>query len=291
MAARPPLDLSDITRQYDLFRPMVHEEAPVLPGDADTRYCFSKAPVRLGIGPDVWSTSTALVVALLACHDVNGYYRELGAHWRATRKELAEAYTSKDGQSSPRLTYIFKQLLNPLTREAYDKTAAGEIFLDDYTQADLKRRAHQEVGRRAVSGLRATAEEVMDEWGYVVFDEDEVDSVSPIRKDQEQFGNEPWKYSYYAWKTTGYSPSENRLRQWQELLSTAASLRGVTPRLSIGMTALSDRPFMLEDVNGKPVVFFSETTAPDLSIAEKAIEHSLIFSPHHPKSPEESRIQ
>lgn len=290
MGARPALDLSDITRQYDLFGPAVREEPPVLPGDTEPALCFSKAPVRLGQGPDVWSTGTALVPAVRVCPDVNGYYRELGVHWRATRRELREAYAARDGQSSARLTYVFKQLLNAEVRDQYDHTPAGEIFLDDYTADDLKRRAHEEAGRRASLGQSVKPEEVMDEWGYTVLDDTEVDRVSPVVKDQRQQRRDPWGYSYYAWKTASYLHSEADLRQWQVLLSTAASLRGAAPRLAIGITALSDQSFMLGDVNGKPVVFFSETASPDLSVAEAAIELFATSSPHHPESPEESEI-
>jgi hypothetical protein len=287
--ARSPLDLSEITPQYELFREEpTHEEPPVLPGDSGTAYCFALAPVRLGAGPDIWSTSTALVPAVLVCHDVNGYYRELGVHWQATRKQLAQAYMALGGMGSARLTYVFKQLLNPKTREAYDRTSAGETFLDDYTTDQLKRQAHQEARRRTTLGQSVTPADVMDEWGYAVLDDAEVDSVSPIRKDQSQLRKEPWGYSYYAWKTTSYSADENRLRQWQKLLSTAASLRGSAPRLAIGMTAVSDQPFMLGDVNGTPVVFFSETAYPDLSVAEKAIELFPASSPNPLESPKES---
>lgn len=294
MPARPPLDLSEITRQYELFREEApREEAPVLPGDSDTAYCFAQAPVRLGVGPDVWSTCTALVPVVPVCHDVNGYYRELGVDWQATRKELAQAYMARGGMGSVRLTYVFKQLLNRKVREAYDKTPAGEVFLDDYTdeQVRLERKARSEAARRRIQGETVSVETVLDEMGYFVLDEGEVDRVSPIVNDRGQHKKEPWKYSYYVWKTTSYSPVEgDRLRMWQGLLSTAASLCGSAPRLAIGITALSDQSFMLGDVNGTPVVFFSETTVPDLSVAKEAIELFPQSSPHHPEIPEESRI-
>jgi hypothetical protein len=285
--ARSPLDLFGILPQYKLFAPATPERSMV-PDDQDSGLCF-QVPVRRGMGPDLWSTSTALVPVQRICHDVNGYYRELGVNWRATRRELAVAYMARNGMASSRLTYIFKQLLNPKVREAYDRTGPGGEFLDDYTQTDLKRRASDEAVRRSTLGQTASADDIMDEWGYVTVPEDGIDSVSPMGKDRGQRRNGPWNYSYYAWKTSGYLQNEERLQQWQELLSMAAARQRVAPVLAIGLTAMSDRPFMLEDINGKPVVFFPEESQPDLSVAEDAIEHSLQFSPN-PLESSESEI-
>src|SRR5690348_4532650 len=127
MGFRPDLDLSAILAQHRPTLP-TREEAEAMrtvqTPDDSLRY---ETPVRLGWGPDRWSTSMALVPVERVCHDVNGYYRELGVDWRATRKELLQAYLAKDGQSDVRLTYVFKQLLNPQVREAYDKSPKGEL--------------------------------------------------------------------------------------------------------------------------------------------------------------------
>lgn len=279
MTERAALDLGAILAQYAPLR-APEPEAPVLPGDdPKDPLCFG-VPTRLGRGPLAWSTSTVLVVPERVCWDVNGYYRELGVHWEATRRELMRAYRAKEGQRSPRLTYVFKQLLNPKIRKAYDRMSKDQVFLDAYTDEKLKRRAHQESGRRAAEGQLISPEQVLDEWGYAVLGDDEVDSVIPIGKDQINPGTEPWEYSYYAWKTSSYLPDEGRLRRWQELLSTAATRYGERPRMIIGATALSDQPFMLENVNGSTVVFFSEDTPLESSIADLVIESYLRISPH-----------
>lgn len=278
MSERAALDLSSILTQYGPLRAPAPEQ-PVLREDPQDRLRFA-VPVRLGRGPLAWSSSTVLVAPERVCWDVNGYYQELGVHWQTSRKELARAYKDKSGQCSPRLTYVLTQLLNTKTREAYDRMPEDSTFLDAYTDEQLKRRAHEESGRRAAQGQLISPEQVLDEWGYAVLGDDEVDSVSPIGKDQVHGRDEPWDYSYYAWKTTSYLPDENRLQQWQEQLSTAASRRGVSPELVIGTTALSYRPFMLEHVNGSPVVFFSESTTPEPSIADDVIEDYLRISPH-----------
>lgn len=280
MPERAALDLTRIVAQYEPIT-AVKPDAPVLATEEDQDpLCFS-VPVRLGKGPLTWSTSTALVPVERVCYDVNGYYRELGVHWRASRRELMQAYQVLDGQSSARLTFVFKQLLDPEVRDRYDRMPEGSTFLDDYTDHELKRRAHRAAGERSGRGEIVSAEEVLDEWGYLLVDDVELDSVRSIGKDQKR-PDEPWDYSYYAWKTSSYLPDQHRLRRWQELLSTAASRRGVCPPVIIGTTALSDQPFKLEDVNGSMVIFFSEETTPTPSIADDVIDRSLHFSPYSP---------
>lgn len=281
MRERAALDLSGILNQYVLFR-APEPEQPVLPLDnPQDPLCFA-VPTRLGQGPLAWSTSTTLVHVGRICHDVNGYYRDLGVEWTASRKELAQAYMAKHGMGSVRLTYVFKQLLNSKIREAYDRMPRGETFPDEYTdeQLRLERKARKVAARRRIQGEAVSVEEVLDGWGYALLTEDEVDSVSPIRKDLIYGNDDPWEYSYYAWKTSSYLPDVHRLRRWQELLSTAASQRGISPEVVIGATAVSDRPFMLEDVNGSSVVFFSESASLTLSVAHEAIENYLRFSLH-----------
>lgn len=278
MRERQPLDLSKILPQYSIGETLQPQD-PVLPGDGGGGLCFEQAPVHLGQGPLSWSTSTALVPVEPVCHDVNGYYRELGVDWRASRRELAVAYMEAGGMGSHRLTYVFKQLLNIRIREEYDRMPAGSVFLDDYTdpQKRIKRKAQQEAARRVVRGEMVSADQILDDWGFEILPEDRFDNVKPIGKDLDH-RDEPWDYSYYAWKTSSYRPDQYRLRRWQELLSTAASQRGVSPEMIIGSTALSDRPFRLENVNGSPVIFFSEGTAPSLSVATDAIDHTLQYA-------------
>lgn len=279
MGERAALDLSKIMTQYELLGP-IGPAMPVLPLEDEKSPLRFQVPVRLGRGPLTWSTCTALLPVEDPVHDVNGYYRELGVHWRATRRELMAAYRAKDGQRSPRLTYVFKQLLNPKVRQAYDRMPKGSTFDDEYTDQDLKRKAHAAAGERRSRGETVTVDQVLDEWGYVILPEDELDSVASVRKDQGHPQDEPWPFSYYAWNTSSYLPDVDRLRRWQELLSTAASRRGVAPKMILGTTSLSDRQFMLEEINGEDVVFFSEGTEPSPSVADAAIENICHISPH-----------
>jgi hypothetical protein len=287
MGFRPDLDLTSILALHESPLPSPEEVEAMRKAQEPDDSLRYETPVRLGWGPARWSTSMALVPVDRVCHDVNGYYRELGVDWRATRKELREAYLAKDGQSSARLTYVFKQLLDPLTREAYDKSPKGEPFLDDYTEDDLKRRAHQEAAKRSTLGQAVSAEQVLDDWGYVPLDDSEegVDSVRAIRKDLPRkaataSGRENFRYSYYAWKTEQFIQDTGRLKAWQEHLSKAASRVGASPEVAIGLTSmvrLSDQWFMIELVDGKPVVFFFTDVEPTTEIAEQALAEFLQF--------------
>lgn len=289
MGFRPELDLTQILALHEKALPS-REDAEAMrkaqEPDDGLRYDH---PVRLGWGPARWSTSTALVPFERVCHDVNGYYRELGVDWRATRKGLREAYVARDGQASARLTYVFKQLLDPLTREAYDKSPKGQPFLDDYTEDQLKRDAHTEAARRSSVGQQVSSNEVLDEWGYVALDEEEVDTVRAARKNEPQHKarRQQWKYSYYAWQTKDFVQNEARLQEWQGLLSVAAGQLGFSSEIAIGVTSmlgLSDQQFMIEPVEGKSVVFFSTDAEPTSEIAEQALTE-ILESTQIPESP------
>lgn len=277
MGARPDLDLTGILGQYtDVLPGAETVEAMRKTQGPDDALCY-EYPARLGWGPARWSTSTALVPVERVCHDVNGYYRELGVDWRATRKELREAYVDLDGQSSTRLTYVFKQLLDPVTREAYDRAPKGEVFLDDYTEEDLKRRAHREAAERSQRlGKPVTSDDVLDDWGYVALDHEEVDNVRATRQDQRRrTAARSWDYSYYAWKTRSFVQDEDRLQQWQALLAAEAARQGSHPEMGIGVTSVSDQPYMMDYVHGRPVLFFSTETEPSSEVASQAFAEFL----------------
>lgn len=277
MSEHAALDLTAIVSQYEPMK-AVQADSPVLAADEGTALCFS-VPVILGKGPLAWSTSTVLVAVEHPCWDVNGYYQELGVHWRASRRELMRAYQALEGQSSARLTYVFKQLLNPQVRQEYDRMPKGQKYLDDYADEDLKRRAAREAGERSGRGDAISAEGVLDEWGYLLVGDEELDSVTSMRKDRER-REAPWGYSYYAWKTSSYLPDLHRLQKWQDLLCTAAARCGTAPEVILGSTALSDQPFMLENVNGSTVIFFSEDVIPSSSVATDVISRISLHPPY-----------
>lgn len=286
MGFRPALDLTSIMEQHQNVLPSREEQEAMRQDQTPDDQLRYQQPIRLGWGPARWSTSMTLVPVQVVCHDVNGYYRELGVDWRASKKELKEAYVALDGPNDARLTYVFKQLLDPITREAYDRSPQGELFLDDYTEDDLKRRAHEEAARRSTDlGKPVSRDDVLDDWGYMVLDPeaDGVDSVKPMVNDRpRRAARTAWGYSYWVWQTKDFVQNESRLRQWQELLAVAAAQYGESPMISIGVTSMSDQPFMLEDVAGETVVFFSTETEPTADIAAQVIE-ALQNPPHIPQ--------
>jgi len=93
-----------------------------------------------------------------------------------------------------------------------------------------------------------------------------------------------WGYSYWAWQTKDFVQNESRLRQWQELLAVAATQHGETSEVALGVTSMSDQPFMLEDIAGDKVVFFSTEEEPTAEVAAQAIE--ALQNP--PQIPQES---
>jgi hypothetical protein len=223
--------------------------------------------------------------------DVNGYYRALGVSPNATRRELREAYQALGGQSSAYLTEVFKFLLNDEQRAEYDAAPLGQVFLDHMAQRDLKERARREARlRSALTGRKVTSNAVLDEWGYQVFDDEEsdmsgdngpsvprpregVDSVSPTGQDRSRKAKrDQMEYSYYAWNTSRFVQDEDLLSRWQVQLSIAASRLGSAPKLSFGITSVSDGPFILREVEHRPVVFFPEGSEPTEDVARQALE-------------------
>lgn len=286
MPFRPPLNLSEILTSFDLWRdPQVElEERDDRSQETEDGLKFP-VPALLGAGPEVWSSSTELAVRILPCWDVNGYYAALGAHPRATRRELREAYQAADGQSSAYLTYVFKQLLDPESRAAYDAAPLGSQYLDEYTEQMLIQRAYREAGSRCAAGQFTSATEVLDDWGYAVADAPSgVDSVRSAGQDQERRPTQSrgWGYSYYGWRTSSYYGHAGLLQRWQDALALAATNLRVSPAISLGITAMSEQPFILERVGPTTVVFFSEDADPDPQVAEQAIRELLTSSPQLP---------
>jgi hypothetical protein len=284
VGARPDLDLSGLLSAFDRWLIPDREEPDDAPEADGVKF---PEPVRLGWGPDRWSTSTELAPRIVFKWDVNGYYAALGVHPDANRRELREAYQARDGQGSAYLTYVFKQLLNAEVRAAYDDSPLGYPFLDDYQDEKLKRDASQEAGRRSRDGESVSKDDVLGEWGYILIDrESGVDSVSSKVEDRDRKA-EPLRYSYYGWKTSSFMPNAETLQGWQVALASAAATLKVAPKLSFGITGLSDRSFILAEVDGQPVIFFPEGEEPTDSVAREAIEAFTKFPLNSPSSQNE----
>lgn len=283
MGFRPDLDLSGILPQYqkvlDWSDPPGTDDFSVLT-DPPIPPEPPNEPVLRGYGPEWCSSQTALALSPEICWDVNGYYRELGVHWRATRAELGRAYQEKCGNNDVRLTFVLQQLLHPESRAAYDRTPLGEVFLDDWMQFELKRKAHDRAYEMWMQGRQCTRDDVLEQWGYVPVPEtawngpEPVDTTQRFMQDEDR-SQETWEFSYYLWRTiVRHLPT---LKQWQELLLQELSGRGCIVRFSVGMVGKEQTPAVLW-VDGKDFIFFlNERHEPSPQLAAKVVERATTY--------------
>lgn len=234
-------------------------------------------PALMGSGPAECSSCTQLSVVPLNIFDVNGYYRELGVDPRATRKELREAYQAKHGQSSSRLTYIIKQLLDPATRFAYDCTPLGEAFIDRYVEEMVKRKIKTRVSERMqnlhdlgvdLDGVDAGSleDDVASEMGFGLKEDTPDETVdADLSEGEDDASPAKFEYSYYLWKTRSRQdlcPTDLMVK-WQRFLVSALAREGVTLRFAVGLHG--DPYRWVEGLVGYRTVFF-------LSVQEEPTE-------------------
>lgn len=256
-------------------------------------------PFLSGTGPAECSSSTALSVVPAFIFDVNGYYRELGVPTNATRAQLRLAYHDRDGQSSERLTYVLKQLLDPAVRRAYDECVLGQIYIDKYVEAAMRRKAQAEAQRRldehrargfvVNEGVeKETLQRVFKDMGVdVSFEdvqtgsdtpEDAVDGPSVTDNDDpaDPAKEIPFSYSYYLWRcrVTGKHHID-ALARWQELLVSAMSKRGVRRRFAVGLLGGMASPMALARVGYRDVFFLKHDEPPTAALAERAVSEWL----------------
>lgn len=265
MPFRPELDLTAILPSY--YKNQRQIEEPEGLHDEDSEGYKYALPVITGASiTEVWSTGSQVAKRIILKWDVNGYYKALGVHPDATRRELMQAYIAVNGQDSPWLTYCFKQLLNPEVRAAYDATPLGEPFLDEYTQAQIKQDAAREAMSRTKTGKAMTAEEVMDEWGYV-YEPDE-----PLEMIHHTTSTQDFHYMFYAWKTSEYVPDQGRLADWQSILVSEAAKMGIIKEVAIGVTAVATKDILVqEDHQGRPIIYLNEQVAITEELAKDAL--------------------
>lgn len=256
-------------------------------------------PRRVGSGPVLFSTCTDLVPARHHdppwCWDVEGYYRELGVHWRAGKTELRRAYLVLDGPSSSRLTYVLAQLLDPETRRLYDRTLPGERFEDTYLaeqrqaqeQADYSgfmfagwvlRTQYGQVGLTD-AGLASVVGEQMG-WGpddVRLHGRQAVDSKEACEHHDGAPPPHEYPYGYYRWRSD--SADEGLLAEWQRLLVAAASERGIHARLAVGIKGETPHPWVHARVGRVDVLFVDEHHQPDQHDAARAVALVAVITP------------
>ncbi|MFE0490174.1 J domain-containing protein [Streptomyces griseoaurantiacus] len=224
------------------------------------------------VGPPenaVLSTSTALEPApprpAPVVHDVNGYYATLGVPTDATRRQLREAYQALDGQSSVELTRIFKTLINPKLRAAYDAQQTATTYFDASSVEILLRQAALHAARQnAEHGTEITARDILstlaERLGKPILEFLASPSTASFH-DEGTRGRQPsppldaWAYSYLLLDST--CDDVDRLAQWQQRLARALADRDC-PQFTVGFHGIPGRPFLVAKDLGTPVFFLHE---------------------------------
>ncbi len=167
----------------DEFAAMQLAMAPPEYEDPDPAWYVRPEP-RGRLTPDGWMITPegASVRGASSCQDlarlpeivwdVCGYYRRLGVHWRATKKQILAAAIDKDpGRNDRGIAYATEQLLDPVIRRAYDLMPLGGLFLGDRDVREMiERRAAQEASARNAEAFfddeLTDHAEVLREWGF-----------------------------------------------------------------------------------------------------------------------------
>lgn len=237
-------------------------------------------PSLVGRGPVECSSCTELSVLPDVIWDVNGYYRELGVSPRATRKDLRLAYQAKDGQNSARLTYIFRQLLNPKTRFEYDCTPLGELFFDDYVRDMLNRRMKDRLSQRMADLANvgvdldqiddsALARDIYAEMGLEVSDDTPAQTVDGgPGTGQDEPSPAKFEYAYYLWATRLREDPLllSSLAEWQRFLVSALAREGVKIKFAVGLHGKPNR-WVQAQVGYRTVFFLNINDVPTEDLA------------------------
>jgi hypothetical protein len=230
--------------------------------------------IRLGWGnPPRASACGEVAVHPSFVWDVCGYYLRLGVHWTATKKELRLAFLLLDPQQQDEhLLYCLTQLLDDVTRRAYDRMELGGIFTwDREVAAALRRRAAREAGRRTKEGQEVTADEVMDEMGF------------PCQQPQQALPEAPvpsrsrWtaQWGYYLIVGPQGAPRADPvlLEAWQGMIAAALRERGISMAFAVGQ-GQGDSPVVLRDIN-EPCIFVFNQKGASPQQAREAIEMGI----------------
>lgn len=294
MGFREPLDLTPFLEQGQtttygdgsvrlVFGPPTgFTFTPDLPSPDEVLYL---EPTRNGLGTDVRSTCLEVERWPTVVWDVNGYYRALGVSFRATRKQLMQAYNDRDGQSSRYLTYVLSQLLNPAVRRRYDAAAMHGIFMDRYVEETLKRRA-QEIAHR----VGVDPEEILDHWGLKIEkpEGEEVELVDIPQESGEDETTQPpaeepqsWPYAYYVWRLRRREDRPGNveiMRRWQEAVAAECQAQGVVTSFAVGLMRHSEWVCTVMSVGDARVAFLHIDHADQLDRLTKTAVRQLIHS-------------
>jgi hypothetical protein len=203
--------------------------------------------VRNGFGPDTCSSSQELALAVEWSWDVCGYYRRLGLHWSATRKQIRDALMrlrATVGAGRADLIYAATQLLDEETRREYDRTPLGTWFLKDKdTEEAIKRAAQAAASAMAARGFpETTPDDVLGSWGLRATPRGGSEGEGrpgpgPRSAVAPPAGQTRWtvRWSWYADLDSGARGYPEDLERWQLLLIRAFAARGMKVRFAIGI--------------------------------------------------------
>jgi hypothetical protein len=226
-------------------------------------------PYAVETGPMEFTSCVGLQRWPLIVWDVNAYYAELGIPWMATRSEIREAYQRRHGDTSDRLTYIVKQLLDPEVRDQYDACQPGAVFFDRYIAAYVK---NQMLRDHVIEHGRILNFEEVEDLNTIDLSKymnRPFDTVTP----EGQNVPSRWRWGFYLWASDDYDTA--KLRQWQGLLIEALARKGAVLNLSVGLVGGSLEPMKVEAVGYRVVAFLSDTEQPIPQLAEAAADRVI----------------
>ena len=233
-------------------------------------------PFLVGFGPAEFSTSLALEHFPSIIWDVNGYYRDLGVHPKASRKELRQAYQALDGHSSNRLTMIMNILLDPKRRLLYDLAPFGSMYVDPEVDELLRLQAV-----RAAAEARARGEELNDEEAQARYEsmsqsaeEMQDEMIRQMQRGmQEQIGG----WSYYLWRTKQRDMFQlRRLAVWRALLAKWLNEYHDGPPYTLGVGFFEgDQEAAIAVVGYRVVIFLNVKSEPSDVVACMAVVELL----------------
>lgn len=241
-----------------------------------------------GLGPVNCSSSTALELYPLHCWDVRGYYARLGVHWKATRRELREAYVSLGGPEDVHLTYAFKQLMNSEIRKAYDQVPLGGDWFDDEAREQVRREAAQEAARRTErSGRAVDYASVLTERGFVFADPEATDRAGRVIS--EEPGDPEDRSASLGASVSGWEmlwgwymmdgavlPTRpgDVLGPWQEMLIEAFHTSDLRIQFAVGFFP-GKRYRLWRNSRGLCIVFLANNEPPTPALATEAVKGYL----------------
>lgn len=244
-----------------------HGLRPALGPAENTEEQEDDTPHRATYGPVDFTTSMAMQKSWKMIWDVNGYYRDLGIFWpfTPTKKELRIAYRDSDGPNSEYLTYVFKQLLDPKTREAYDNMPLGKRYRDKYVLAEQSRSLAALAAERSLNeGKVVSMSDLLEgESEWVADQQRQEEYVNNLRN---RGNSNTWLWGYYLMNSRKNEYED--LIIWQEMLIKALNAKGVARVICIGYIGKCKTDFVVRVWNNKTIIFLNEEVEPTPELAE-----------------------